>query len=817
MAQHRYLAEKGIQVLRNGYNVIPIKPGGKFPTRKDFLTHITTEKDIERWKTNGHAHDGIGITTGTTPVVDIDTLDKDCSRHMADWVIENVGRGLVRAGQLPKRGILFRSVEPFRKLSSPVFYSPGNVKNQIEILGDGQQSVAFHYHPDTKKPYRWLGLHTPETLHHDELPILTADDGHRIIEEFVRYCRERGWREATRTGTDLTQRSRRDDDDELAEWGLGTDPVGLSDEEIREYLFAISNDERFDMREDWMKIGMAVWHETRGSDFGYDVFLEWSQQHPSHDQALFDKFWRSLGKYDDRRDPITFRWLIKLAPQVTAKRNEEKADEIVARMETATTRAELIEIAAECQKIMFVPLNFTVIVSALQAAYRRITNQTLAKSDAKKMVRYTPDESNKPEWLEGWCYLQHSEQFFNTETKQTLSHIAFDATFGRCVPPDSPYTVTNFALDIVKIPIFSKAVYLPSEDETFRFNGMLCVNTYSTVNVPEVPDPLTKADREAIERVTRHFFHLFPDERDASIFMSWCAYVAREKKRPNWAMVLQGVEGDGKSFFGRMLANVLGADNVRTMNAQTLEGTFNAWAQGQLVTFIEELRLHGHNRHDVLNRIKPLISNDTIEIHPKGIDPYIAPNTTAYLASTNFLNALPLDNNDRRYFILISQWQDADKLKKFIENNPTYYNDLFAAIDDHPGAIRHWLETYELHPEFNPHSRAPFSKGRQEMVALNKSEIVTEIEEIVAEGKHHDVCGDLLITSSLNAVLSEDGGELVSGQTMKTSLTTLGFRYKGRIKINGHPEYVWTKFPEKWPSDKTGFNSAVRKYLENDI
>lgn len=816
MAQHRYLAEKGIQILRNGYNVVPIMPGQKFPVRKDFLTHVTTTKDIEKWKTNGHARDGIGITTATTPTVDIDTLDRDCARHMHQWVYENIGVGLTKIGQPPKRAILFRSINTFRKLSSPVFYSSGDVKNQIEILGDGQQTVCFHVHPDTRKPYFWLGLHTPETLHHDELHVLTVEDAQRIIDEFIRYCRERGWREATRTGTALTQRSRNNDDD-LAEWGLDTDPVGLSDEEIREYLFALANDERFDLREDWTKIGMAVWHETRGSDFGYEAFLEWSQQHPSHDQARFDKFWRSLGKYDDRRDPITFRWLIKLAPQVTAKRNEEKADEIVACMEAATTRADLIEIAAECQKIMFVPLNFAAIVNALQVAFKRITTRGLPIGEARKMVRYTPDESSKPEWLEGWCYLQHSEQFFNTETKQTLSHIAFDATFGRCIPPDSPYTVTNFALDIVKIPVFDKALYLPPEDETFKFNGRLCVNTYSTVNIPDIPDPLSKADRAAIETVRRHFLHLFPGERDTAIFLSWCAYIVQTKKRPNWAIVLQGVEGDGKSFFGAMMAAVLGGDNVRMMNAQTLEGNFTDWAQGQLLTFIEELRLRGHNRHDVLNRVKPLITNDTIEIHPKRVNPFTAPNTTAYLASTNFIDALPLDNNDRRYFILLSQWQDAEKLQAFLDQNPAYFDNLYGAIENRPGAIRHWLENYELHPEFKPRGRAPFSQGRQEMVAINKSEIVSEIEDIIAEGKHDDVCADLLIVSSLNALLADDGGELVSGQTLKTALTTLGFRRIDRIKINGKPENVWTKNREKWPTDKIGINEAVRKYLENTI
>jgi hypothetical protein len=299
--------------------------------------------------------------------------------------------------------------------------------------------------------------------------------------------------------------------------------------------------------------------------------------------------------------------------------------------------------------------------------------------------------------------------------------------------------------------------------------------------------------------------------------LSWLAHIVQTRQRPSWALVIQGVEGDGKTFIGELMAAVLGGDNVRMMQAQTLEAPHNAWAEGQLLTFIEEIRLVGHNRHDVLNKIKPLISNSTIEIHPKNINPYNVPNTTAYIASTNFVNALPLTDNDRRYYVLMSQWQDADRLKVFLADHPTYYKDLFDAKDSSPGALRAWLESYELHPEFSAQGRAPYSAGREYMTAMSKPERTTDIEEIIKDSRHADVCADLLIVSSLNNLLGDDDGMILSGPSLRITLQEMGFRYLGRIKIDGSPQAVWTKNSRKWSADPIERNDQIRKYLADAL
>jgi putative DNA primase/helicase len=101
--------------------------------------------------------------------------------------------------------------------------------------------------------------------------------------------------------------------DVLDEWGLGVGPVGLPENEIRDELLTIPNDDRFSERKDWLDLLFCVHHETAGSEFGRDLFHEWSVQHGSHNETLFEKAWNSAGKNYDLENPLTFRYVLKLA------------------------------------------------------------------------------------------------------------------------------------------------------------------------------------------------------------------------------------------------------------------------------------------------------------------------------------------------------------------------------------------------------------------------------------------------------------------------------------------------------------------------
>ena len=306
------LRDKGLAVLRNGYNIIPIKPGTKAPDFKGWATQPTTEETLNRWlNVGGRSNYGIGITTADTPFLDVDVRDREMNIELREHAGLFLGPAPLRFGAFPKFGLIYRSDRPFDKLSSRSYADLEGRKAQVEILGRGQQFVAFAEHPDTHKPYYYHPAnYTPETTPHSALTRVTLKDLKDYISNFEHRAEAKGWKPWS--SSKETGRPGFAEDDDLR---AGTDPIDdLTDEQIRRTLMMIPNDARFNEREDWIKVGFAVHHQTGGSEFGRELFHEWSAQHPSHKEELFNKFWGSPGKMH-RGSPVTFRYVIKLAKE----------------------------------------------------------------------------------------------------------------------------------------------------------------------------------------------------------------------------------------------------------------------------------------------------------------------------------------------------------------------------------------------------------------------------------------------------------------------------------------------------------------------
>lgn len=198
----RYLADYGARVLDRGYEIIPIRPGTKRPPGDNWQKIRADKARLKKWIDGGRGHFGVGILTRKTPLVDIDVPDARISAHMVSFVQERFGPAPIRVGLAPKTGLLFRSAQPFAKVQSKIYVDewadPGeDGKGQwrkVEILGDGQQFVAYAIHPDTGKPYAWDEMiGEPLDTHVRDLPEMTQENARLIVEEFDRIALASGW------------------------------------------------------------------------------------------------------------------------------------------------------------------------------------------------------------------------------------------------------------------------------------------------------------------------------------------------------------------------------------------------------------------------------------------------------------------------------------------------------------------------------------------------------------------------------------------------------------------------------------------------
>ena len=164
------------RLLDNGYEPLPIVPGQKRPPIDAWTTLTVDVAAVTAW-TRQYPRYGVGLRTGRLVGLDIDILDPDLAHLAERLAVEHFGDTLVRVGLWPKRLLLYRTDVPFAKIVR------GSKGAKIEVLGVGQQFVAFGRHPDTGADYYWPHGETPLDVPADALPLADKARCHAFLEE----------------------------------------------------------------------------------------------------------------------------------------------------------------------------------------------------------------------------------------------------------------------------------------------------------------------------------------------------------------------------------------------------------------------------------------------------------------------------------------------------------------------------------------------------------------------------------------------------------------------------------------------------------
>ncbi len=849
-----FLEKYGARLIRNGYEIIPIRRGSKAPPF-DGWSYVRADADeLEMWLSGRFrertkkgdltgkiiqmpalAKAGVGILSRVTSAADLDIRDEKMALAMEDFVTTNFGFAPVRIGMAPKRLLLFRATAAFSKVQSQFWIDPfcegedgKPIKHKVEILGAGQQFVAYAIHPDTGKRYEWISKQSPVTTKAKDLPELSEDDAQQIVAEFERLAQEAGW-EKVKGGNALSRRALSsstavgvvDHDDVFASDKARTD---IDDAELRRKLLLVPG---VDDYETWLQIGMALFHQYEGGPEGLELWHEWSCTSDAYKTEALDNRWETFDISEKGRTPVTARLIIKLAKEAEEQIAVETFREIQQELTSADSLDALRKVCDKVKHIEFDVFHRAQIVGLVQKRFKEIARSNLTISVARDMVRYEqPETREAPHWLEGFVYVGREKQFYSLKKHYGIDVEAFNASYNRFMltkrdvlegkaMPD--VQASHFALNSIQIPVVQGTMYMPGEEDVFWVNSIPYVNTYTAANVPEIPEKLTRAEREAIATVEHHFSHLFEDAKGRRFLMDSMAFLVQNPgKRLNWGTMLQGTEKDGKTFFAGLLAACIGSENVVNLFSSSLEEKYTSWAEGCQVAFFEEIKLHGHNRYDVLNKVKPLLTNPFVSIRKMNTNVYQAINTVSYFLTTNFKDALPLDENDSRYFILFSRFQSQEDLHEFLKTDPTYYRRLYDSLN-HAGALRKWLLGWEISADFDHMERAPESKAKKQMVAVNKSDEQNALSEILAESPRVDMTAQLLNSSALADLFADKGVDVPYGRSMSTLIMGFGFTRLGKVRVGKETHIFWSRKPHLFETDGVMDPDKVRSWLDDEL
>jgi hypothetical protein len=346
---------------------------------------------------------------------------------------------------------------------------------------------------------------------------------------------------------------------------------------------------------------------------------------------------------------------------------------------------------------------------------------------------------------------------------------------------------------VSRIPRVDHYAYDPSHpEESFITVGKRrFVNLY----VPTYPEPDEAEMEVAGDAVLTHLSRLVGESayrRTLLDFMAYCVQYPGKKIR--WAVLLQGAQGCGKTALAEIMAAVLGRNHVNMLDASKLFSDFNTWAADSQIVAVEEIRVVGHNRHEVMDRLKPCISNDTVTVNGKHKDLRInVPNVTNYFMFTNHRDSLAVSDDDRRYFVVNSTIQTKDQVRAF---GPEYFNRLFGIIHGKSAGLRAFFEQWGISREFDPHGHAPVTTYLGDLQSAASTPLQAAIAEAISDGDHPLIQADLVSARALKAVLDTEGlGGKVTDQHIGGVLRELKYFRAGRARVGERRHWLWTREP----------------------
>jgi len=210
-------------------------------------------------------------------------------------------------------------------------------------------------------------------------------------------------------------------------------------------------------------------------------------------------------------------------------------------------------------------------------------------------------------------------------------------------------------------------------------NDKLCpkqvYNTWTGFEVEKDEYECISTDGD-ISNILYHFKVVanFDDKLYEYLLNYYAHIIQRPEVKTNVCLLIQGRQGTGKTTIAELLMkNLLGKKYVfDTPDIEKICGRFNGIVQGKILGVLNEAT--GKDTFSLIDKIKDSITREDVLIEFKGIDPIIVKDYCNYIYTTNNINPVKIDEDDRRFQII----ECSDKHK----NDKEYFTKLRKDMND---------------------------------------------------------------------------------------------------------------------------------------
>lgn len=410
------------------------------------------------------------------------------------------------------------------------------------------------------------------------------------------------------------------------------------------------------------------------------------------------------------------------------------------------------------------PQELTIKVEPVEIEQVETPTNTNAQAALVEGYQYLP-ATQQIEFFKNCVYVQDAHKIF-TPRGALLKTEQFNATYGGYVfqlDSESSGKTTRKAWEaftesqVVRFPKAESTCFRPllNSGELIEEEGRLLVNRYVPIKTKSKPGDVTP--------FLTHLYKILPDKNDQDILLAYLAACVQHKGcKFQWAPLLQGAQGNGKTLFTRCVTFAIGMKYTHLPFAKEITEKFNAWLFDKLFIGVNDVYVPEH-KAETIETLKPMITDNQLAKRDMRETQVMYDVYANFLLNANDKTAIRIIRGDRRFAPFYTAQQSVDDILTAGMGGdyfPKLYNWLRSGGYE---MVNHFLTTYQIPNELNPAlevgglaQRAPETTSTSEAISASMGTIEQEILEAVEEGRQ-GFSGGWISSMALEKLLKLNG------------------------------------------------------------
>jgi len=526
--------------------------------------------------------------------------------------------------------------------------------------------------------------------------------------------------------------------------------------------------------EGWAEMGMALWHQTRGSELGLNMWIKWSSLNEemhgikiSEDEMRETK-WPSFNS--GGRRGTTLRKILNTKKASGGRVIGAMFAALMGQLEDSKT---LHEVAKDVRNDDFVGGNdLGITARAYKDAHNRLEQEQITIGEAKFALTDRPvSKDTADRFYDRYAYDQGSDRYVDVNNSNELTITGMNFKHGEEMPLTASgtrkavhETLSKGFNGFRKPRLILNREYRPGEPALIPSGDDWILNTFMPNSWPISGSPLDmedEIDREIVDHITNHMRLLAGGRDDIAWYLQqhlgWLRQKPSERIHVAYA-ISSMIQGVGKSTLKHLYATVLGAKNINTIYPANVSEKYNSFSGAPiLMTFIEEFEFDSNrDRNKAMKSLKELITGDEVAVRKMNRDAFLTKASTCYAIFSNDSEVIGHEGSGRRWMpIEVDVISYEDMSKQLGVDYNLFFKNYYKLMDTYPDKFVRYFSDIDL-SGFDTNRVTIETKEKQSYINSNPVNVVASFTKTLIESKSEDVREKVILESAIKKAIDAD-------------------------------------------------------------